>query len=326
MACVLQDAGVSHQLTFAARAWRDSDGAAAGEVLVLFEPRAAANTTGACPYEACYIFLRDLDHRVCVVSVPPGSACCACSRLCCVSLLLAHPLMLCEPCAVLADAGVCQPGSHATHMLRPLAASTRGVGAGTRLSLYPCIQSAKRISRVYLSRELMSCASAVSAHACSPACNAAEKCVAVLDCGLQEHLVAWVALIPMQRLLAQRSLSFVDDAYRLYCTCALSFDGALLTAAWVRAAGPMRESLCGSAALPALEAVRVLGAAPAPGLAAALEVLDERALRGAPGPAQALPAVRQAVLAPLQARPSLEKRLEILACSVGLFNAGAWPP
>ena len=85
----------------------------------------------------------------------------------------------------------------------------------------------------------------------------------------------------------------------------------------------MRESLCGSAALPALEAVRVLGAAPAPGLAARLEVLDAAALRRAPGPDRALPALRQAALAPLQARPC-RPPMCVLADGAGPSTAGAW--
>ena len=40
---------MSHHLTFAARAWRDSAGAVAGELLVVFEPRAVTADAGACP-------------------------------------------------------------------------------------------------------------------------------------------------------------------------------------------------------------------------------------------------------------------------------------
>lgn len=155
-------------------------------------------------------------------------------------------------------------------------------------------------------------AASVSAHAWSLHWLLQERCGAAGNWGLQEHLVA---LMPMQRAQAQLSLFVVDDAYRTSCTgTLLPSHGALLTAAVVRAAGPMRESLCGSAALPALEAVRVLGAAPAPGLRARLEVLDARALHGARGPDQALPALRQAALAALQARPWPHKAA---ACSCG---------
>lgn len=136
----------------------------------------------------------------------------------------------------------------------------------------------------------------------------------------------------MHRLQAPRLLPMLTTHKDLLHRHYVLPKGALLTAVLVRPAGPMRESLCGSAALPALEAVRVLGAAPAPGLRARLEVLDARALRGAPAPDQALPALRRAALAPLQARPLPTKAAMILAGSICLPLAGAhvhsgqWPP
>lgn len=81
---------MSHQLTFAARAWRDSAGATAGEVLVLFEPRAAANTTGACSLEALFS----------LKSLTVEAAWFLCLSSC---LLGAQPLVLCLSAAT-ADA------------------------------------------------------------------------------------------------------------------------------------------------------------------------------------------------------------------------------
>ncbi|KAK9835041.1 hypothetical protein WJX81_006384 [Elliptochloris bilobata] len=64
--------------------------------------------------------------------------------------------------------------------------------------------------------------------------------------------------------------------------------------------GPLQEGACGSAALPRLEAVRVLGASPAPGLHARLETLHPLALQGASGTAGAPPVLRRVTPAPEQ--------------------------
>ena len=82
---------MSHRLTFAARAWRDSAGATAGELLILFEPRAAANHTGTRSLEA--LFLHILDRRPCVGSVFLAfGACWACRRWWCLSTFPAATL------------------------------------------------------------------------------------------------------------------------------------------------------------------------------------------------------------------------------------------
>lgn len=59
-----QDAGVSHQLTFASRVWRDSGNTTtAGELLAIFEPRASVGAAGAVhPLVVMHISLRPRHH------------------------------------------------------------------------------------------------------------------------------------------------------------------------------------------------------------------------------------------------------------------------
>ena len=117
--------------------------------------------------------------------------------------------------------------------------------------------------------------------------------------GLQKHLVAALA----GQALWHSACFLAASASRPACTdtTLATYDFCSPQHCW-GPAGPMRKTLCGSAALPVLEAVRVLGAAPAPGLRAALEVLGPRALHGASGADRVLQVLRQVAPAPLQAR------------------------
>ncbi len=93
--------------------------------------------------------------------------------------------------------------------------------------------------------------------------------------------------------------------------CARSAHKAPFARAHRRAAAPAGmccAARCGSAALPRLAAVRVLGAAPAAGLAARLETLDLARARGGAGGARAGGRAAAAVLAGRALTPAQARR------------------